>query len=98
MSVSGPRRCSLPALASDATQWGAKALVCGDVPVHHVAVGMPAKSVRVEPGWESVAADTGRLPDDSETRRIEYDLPDDPERVNEFQRDLAPPDEADADE
>jgi maltose O-acetyltransferase len=77
---------------------GAKALVRGDVPAHHVAVGMPAESVRVKPGWESVADDIGRLPDDSETRRIEYDLPDDPERVDEFQRNLAPPDEADADE
>jgi maltose O-acetyltransferase len=56
---------------------GAKALVRGDVPAHHVAVGMPAKSVRVKPGWESVADDTGRFPDNRETRRIEYDLPDD---------------------
>ena len=38
---------------------------------------MPAKSVRVKPGWESVADDTGRFPDNRETRRIEYDLPDD---------------------
>jgi maltose O-acetyltransferase len=75
---------------------GAKALVRGDVPAHHVAVGMPAKSVRVKPGWESVADDTGRLPDNRETRRIEYDLPDDLDWDDEFQRDLTPPDAPDA--
>ena len=75
---------------------GAKALVRGDVPAHHVAVGMPAKSVRVKPGWESVADEPGPLPDNRETRRIEYDLPDDLKRVDEFQRDLTPPDAANA--
>lgn len=71
---------------------GAKAVVRGTVPAHHVAVGAPAKSVKVKPGWESVADDPGPIPDDRETRRIEYDLPDDLDRVDEFQRDLSPPD------
>lgn len=74
---------------------GAKALVRGDVPTHHVAVGMPAESVGVKPDWESVADDPGRLPDTRETRRIEFDLPDDLERADEFQRDRTPPDTSD---
>jgi maltose O-acetyltransferase len=71
---------------------GAKAIVHGDVPAHHVAVGAPAKSVKVKPGWESVADDPGRLPDNREARRIEYDLPTDLNPVDEFERDLQPPD------
>ena len=71
---------------------GAKAVVRGSVPDHHVAVGAPAKSIKIKPGWESVAVDPGPIPDDRETRRIEYDLPADLERVDEFQRDLTPPD------
>jgi len=74
---------------------GAKALVRGDIPAHHVAVGMPAESVRVKPDWESVADDPGRLPDNRETRRIEFDLPDDLERADEFQRNNTPPDASD---
>ncbi|MFW6318366.1 MAG: acyltransferase [Halorubrum sp.] len=71
---------------------GAKAVVRGDVPAHHIAVGAPAKSVRVKPGWASVAADPGPLTDRREQRRIEYDVPDDVDVVDEFQRDLSPPD------
>lgn len=71
---------------------GAKAIVRGDVPAHHVAVGAPAKSVKVKPGWQSVADDIGRLADNREKRRIAYELPDDGERVDEFDRNLQPPD------
>ena len=72
---------------------GAKAIVDGDVPAHHVAVGQPAKSVRVKPGWESVADPIeDRLERTKEARRIEYELPADLEIFDEFQRDLQPPD------
>ena len=73
---------------------GAKASVQGDIPDHHVAVGAPAKSVRVKPGWESVAAplDAGGE-DRREERRLAYDLPDDLEAFDEFGRDLQPPEE-----
>ena len=72
---------------------GAKAIVDGDVPPHHVAVGQPAKSVRVKPGWESVADPIeDRLERTKEARRIEYELPADLEIFDEFQRDLQPPD------
>jgi maltose O-acetyltransferase len=71
---------------------GAKAVVRGDVPAHHVAVGTPAEGVAVKPGWESVAADPGRLEDNRPSRRIEYDVPADVDHVDEFGRDLSPPD------
>ncbi|QGX93881.1 acyltransferase [Haloplanus rallus] len=71
---------------------GAKSVVHGNVPNHHVAVGTPAKSVKVKPGWESVTDDPGTLEDDREERHIEYTLSDDVERIDEFQRNLAPPD------
>ena len=72
---------------------GAKSTVQGDVPAHHVAVGSPAKSVKVKPGWESVAEplDSGGV-NRREERRIEFELPTDLERFDEFGRDLAPPD------
>jgi len=70
---------------------GAKAIVHGDVPAHHVAVGTPAESVKVKPGWESVAAEPGPLPDNRRERRIEYDLPAALEIVDEFERDLQTP-------
>ncbi|MFC3959001.1 acyltransferase [Halovivax cerinus] len=68
---------------------GARAVVQGDVPAHHVAVGAPAKSVKVKPGWEADAAplDAGGA-DRKEDRRIEYDLPDDIDVFDEFQRDF----------
>lgn len=75
---------------------GAKAIVSGDVPAHHIAVGQPARSVRVKPGWESVAAPVeDRLPSSKEERRIDDDVPDDIEAFDEFQRELAPPDAED---
>jgi maltose O-acetyltransferase len=72
---------------------GAKAAVQGDVPDHHVAVGAPARSVKVKPGWESVAAplDEGGA-DNRAERRIDDELPPDVEPFDEFGRDLRPPD------
>ncbi|MFB6270939.1 MAG: acyltransferase [Halobacterium sp.] len=72
---------------------GARSVVQGDVPDHHVAVGMPAKSIKVKEGWESVAEPVEEANvDRKEERRIEYDLPDDLDAFDEFQRDLTPPD------
>lgn len=71
---------------------GAKSVVGRDVPAHHVAVGQPAKSVKIKSGWEAVAD-----PVDAEVetpkadRRIERGIPDDIEVFDEFQRDLNPP-------
>ena len=76
---------------------GARAVVQGDVPDHHIVVGMPAKSIRVKPGWESEAKDLedGRLQSRQEEREIEFDLPDDLDPFDEFERDLTRPDEQD---
>jgi acetyltransferase-like isoleucine patch superfamily enzyme len=73
---------------------GSRALVTSDVPDHHVAVGMPAESVRVKPGWESVAdPPDGANVDRRERRLLPYDLDLAPgERFDEFQRDRHPPD------
>jgi maltose O-acetyltransferase len=70
---------------------GASAMVRGDVPAHHVAVGAPAKGVRVKPGWESVADEPGRLVDRREQRQLDRGLPEEFDRVDEFGRDLTPP-------
>ena len=71
---------------------GARAVAQSDVPAHHIAVGTPARSVRVKPGWESVAepvdADHG---DGRDGRRLPYELPDDLEVFDEFGRDRTPP-------
>ncbi|SFG63177.1 Acetyltransferase (isoleucine patch superfamily) [Halopelagius inordinatus] len=72
---------------------GARAAVQGDVPAHHIVVGIPAKSVKVKPGWESVADPIqDRLTNRQEERKIPYDLPDDLETFDEFGRDLSKPD------
>jgi acetyltransferase-like isoleucine patch superfamily enzyme len=73
---------------------GARAMVQGDVPAHHVVVGMPAKSVKIKPGWESVAEPVGdgTLENRQAEREIEYELPEDVDVFDEFQRDRAPPD------
>ncbi|WP_256546288.1 acyltransferase [Halobellus inordinatus] len=74
---------------------GARSVVQGDVPDHHVAAGIPATSLKVKPGWESVAdpvEDT--LRNRQAERRIEYDLPKEVETFDEFQRELTPPDTA----
>jgi acetyltransferase-like isoleucine patch superfamily enzyme len=72
---------------------GAKAVVAGDVPAHHVAVGQPAESVAVKDGWESVAdpLEAGGA-DRSDERVVAYDVPDDIDVFDEFERDLSPPD------
>jgi maltose O-acetyltransferase len=70
---------------------GARAMVQGDVPDHHIAVGMPAESVRIKPGWEDRADPVEAGGENRQTeRRIEYDLPDDLDVFDEFQRDLDP--------
>ncbi len=70
---------------------GASASVLGDVPAHHVAVGVPAKSVKIKPGWEDVADNLGPLPDNREDRRLDRELPADLDEFDEFGRDLSPP-------
>ncbi len=73
---------------------GARAVVQGDVPAHHVVVGMPAKSVKIKPGWESAAdpLDDGHLNGNQADREIAYELDDEIEIYDEFQRTLSPPD------
>ncbi|WP_408956979.1 acyltransferase [Natrinema sp. 74] len=68
---------------------GARGVVQHDIPAHHIAVGMPAQSVKIKPGWEDVATpieDAGI--NRQEERHLAYDLPDDLEVFDEFQRDL----------
>ncbi len=68
---------------------GARAIVQHDVPAHHIAIGMPAKSVKIKPGWEDAAIPIeDAAVNRQEQRRIEYDLPDDLEVFDEFGRDL----------
>ncbi len=72
----------------------AKSIAQNDVPAHHVAAGSPAKSIAIKPGWESVAEPLEDANvDRREERRVEYDKPDSLDVFDEFQRDLAPPDE-----
>jgi acetyltransferase-like isoleucine patch superfamily enzyme len=72
---------------------GARSVVQTDVPDHHVAVGMPAKSIKVKPGWESVADPLEDANVDRQAERhLDRELPDDIETFDEFQRDLTPPD------
>jgi len=71
----------------------AKSIAGKDVPAHHIAAGQPAKSVAIKDGWESVAEpleDTNV--DRREDRVVEYDLPADLDRFDEFGRHLQPPD------
>lgn len=68
---------------------GARAVVQGDVPAHHIVVGMPAKSARIKPGFEGVATPVeDRLTNRRDEREIEYELPSDAERFDEFGRAL----------
>jgi acetyltransferase-like isoleucine patch superfamily enzyme len=66
---------------------GARAVVQSDVPAHHIAVGMPAKSVKVKPGFEdeAVPVDEGGERRQDE-RELGYALPDDLDRFDEFDR------------
>lgn len=70
---------------------GASASVLGDVPDHHVAVGAPAKSVKVKPGWEEVAEKLGPLADNRKKRRLDRGVPSELDEFDEFGRDLSPP-------
>ncbi|WP_254861619.1 acyltransferase [Halovivax gelatinilyticus] len=71
---------------------GARSVVQGDVPAHHIAVGTPAESVKIKPGWEDVAEPLEAGGENrQEARRIEYDLPDDIDAFDEFQRERSPP-------
>ncbi|WP_394739059.1 acyltransferase [Natronococcus roseus] len=71
---------------------GARAIVQHDVPAHHISIGMPAKSVKIKPGWEDVATPIDEAGvNRQEQRHLEYDLPADLEVFDEFQRDLRPP-------
>jgi len=71
---------------------GARGVVQKDVPAHHIAVGMPAQSVKIKPGWEDVAVPLDQANENRrEERRIEYELDDDLDAFDEFGRDLSPP-------
>lgn len=66
---------------------GARAFVQRDVPAHHVMLGMPAKSVRVKPGFEDEAIPVDAEFEDHRTEReIPYSLTDDLEVFDEFER------------
>ena len=71
---------------------GARAIVQDDVPAHHIAVGIPAKSVAIKPGFEEVAQPVdAEVESKKEDRRIEYELPEDLQKFDEFKRNLQPP-------
>jgi len=73
---------------------GSRALVNADVPAHHVAVGTPARSVRVKPSWESVADEVEAANvDRREERALDSTVRvSETERFDEFGRDRDPPD------
>ena len=66
---------------------GARAVVQGDVPDHHVVVGMPAKSVRIKPGFEddTVPLEEGGQDNQAE-REVPYEIDDDVAVFDEFDR------------
>jgi len=71
---------------------GARAVVQSDIPAHHIAVGTPAESIKVKPGWEAEA----RPIEDANERRqdereIPVELPEDLERFDEFDRERSSP-------
>jgi acetyltransferase-like isoleucine patch superfamily enzyme len=71
----------------------AKSAISKDIPPHHIAAGSPAKSIAIKEGWESVADPIeGGNVDRREERRIDYEIPDNLNVFDEFQRDLTPPD------
>jgi len=71
----------------------AKSIAGRDVPAHHIAAGQPAKSVAVKDGWERVAdpIEDANV-DRRDERAVEYDVPENLEVFDEFQRDRSPPD------
>ncbi|WP_440766726.1 acyltransferase [Natronorubrum sp. DTA7] len=72
---------------------GASSIVRGDVPAHHIAVGSPAKTVKIKPGWEPVTEHPGPLSDNREERRLHRELPEEFAEFDEFGRNLSPPGE-----
>ncbi|WP_338729957.1 acyltransferase [Haladaptatus sp. DJG-WS-42] len=71
---------------------GARSVVQHDVPAHHVVVGQPAKSVRVKPGWESVAHPVDeKYESHRDERKLPYDLPEKLDVFDEFGRTRTPP-------
>ena len=71
---------------------GSRAMAQSDVPAHHVAVGTPAKSIRVKPGWESGALPVDDdHPDGRAARELPSEVPGNVEVFDEFGRDLSPP-------
>ena len=73
---------------------GARAVVQGDVPAHHVAVGTPARSISVKPGFEDVAEpvpEGGKLENRQAEREIPYELPDGLDVFDEFGRSVGDP-------
>ena len=68
---------------------GARGIVQRDIPDHHIAVGMPAKSISVKPGFAEAAAPVDNLPENRrEERVLESTIPDDIEPFDEFERSL----------
>lgn len=68
---------------------GSRAIVTKDIPAHHVAVGTPARSIRVKPGYEEIAEPVDAPPESTvEERLIErnVDLGSE-EFLDEFRRD-----------
>jgi acetyltransferase-like isoleucine patch superfamily enzyme len=73
---------------------GAKSIVQQDVPAHHIAAGSPAKSVKIKPGWESVAVPLEEAGADRRDERVvDHEVPDDLDQFDEFGRDRQPPGE-----
>jgi acetyltransferase-like isoleucine patch superfamily enzyme len=71
---------------------GARGVVQKDVPPHHVVVGMPAKSVAVKPGFEDDAVPLEEGGEDrQDERELAYELPDDLDLFDEFDRDTEGP-------
>jgi acetyltransferase-like isoleucine patch superfamily enzyme len=70
---------------------GAKAILQGDLPDHHVGVGTPARSIAVKSGFEDRADPDDEVVDRREQRVVEYEFEGEPfEEFDEFQRDLQP--------
>jgi hypothetical protein len=66
---------------------GARAFVQRDVPAHHVVLGMPAKSVRVKPGFEDEAIPVdAEFEDHRKKREIPYSVDEDLAVFDEFNR------------
>ncbi len=69
---------------------GARAIVQRDVPAHHIVVGMPAKSVKIKPGFEDQAVPIDDVPpSEREDRIIKRDIPSDIEVFDEFGREVS---------